>query len=170
MAMPPWAAVEVLAVEEEARLCPVAWLLATRPRARFSHPRVASEASTVAATTTARWRRRRNGEGEGVVDAWEGPLLLLGADDDGHHELLLLGELGRDVKVLAKLGCAEVVVRGVADHVIGVIVDHPTVVDQARDLAGDPWRWWRRLLGLDANAFLIALLVVLLLVIVRGGL
>jgi hypothetical protein len=38
---------------------------------------------------------------------------------------------------LAKLGCAEVVVGDMPDHVVGVVVDHPTIVDLAGDLAGD---------------------------------
>jgi hypothetical protein len=65
-----------------------------------------------------RWRRQRHREGEGVVKAGEDPLLLLGADDDGHRELILLGELGRDIEVLAKQGRTEVVVRDMANHVV----------------------------------------------------
>jgi hypothetical protein len=114
------------------------------------------------------------GEGKGVIEARKGPLLLLGADDDIHRELLLLGELGRDIEVLDKLGRTELVVHDVADHVIGVFADYPTIIDQAGDLAGDPWRRWRMLLGLDTDAFLIVLLLVvpifIVVVIVRGRL
>jgi hypothetical protein len=94
MAMPPWAAVEVLAAEEEVslRVTGLVPRIATWPRRR---PRWLRRP---------RWRTRRHREGEGVVEAGEGPLLLLGADDDGHRELLLLGELERDIEVLAKLG------------------------------------------------------------------
>jgi hypothetical protein len=62
---------------------------------------VALEASAVAAALRPRCRRRHHGEGEGIFIAWEGPLLLLGTDDDVHRELLLFGKLGRDVKGLA---------------------------------------------------------------------
>jgi hypothetical protein len=36
-----------------------------------------------------------HGEGEGILDAGKGPHVLLGADEDSHPKLLLLGELGR---------------------------------------------------------------------------
>jgi hypothetical protein len=116
-----------------------------------------------------RWRRWHHREAQGVVEPGEVPLLLLGADEDGHSELLLLGELGRDVERLAALGRTEDVVRNVADHVIGVVADHLTDVDLAGDLIGDTWRWWRRLLGLDTDASLVVLLFVVILIIIIVG-
>jgi hypothetical protein len=53
--------------------------------------------------------------------------LLLLADEDGDGELLLLGELGRDLKGLATVGGLKV-------------VDHPAIVDLAGDLAADTRR------------------------------
>jgi hypothetical protein len=113
-----------------------------------------------------RWRRRHHGEGQGVVEPRKVPLLLLGADEDGHDELLLLGELGWDVEQLTALGRTEDVVRDVANHVIGVVAGHPAVVDVAGDLTGDTWRRWRRLLDLETNASLVFVFVILLFIVI----
>jgi hypothetical protein len=65
-----------------------------------------------------RWWGRHHREGKGVLNPWEGPHLLLLADEDGHRELLLLGELGRHDVWLAKVGRLEVVVDDMVDHVV----------------------------------------------------
>jgi hypothetical protein len=108
-----------------------------------------------------RWRRWRHREDQGVVEPREHPLLLLLSDEDGHCELLLLGELRRHDELLAKVGRLEVVVDDMVDHVVRVVVDHPAVVDLARDLAADTWRRRRRLLGLDTDVVVVFVLVVL---------
>jgi hypothetical protein len=67
-----------------------------------------------------RWRKRRHGKDQGVIEPREGPPLLLLTDEDDHRELLLLGELGRHDERQAKVGSLEVVVDDVVDHVISV--------------------------------------------------
>jgi hypothetical protein len=48
-----------------------------------------------------------------------------------------------------------------ADHVIDVVADHPAVVDMAEDLAADT----RRLLVLDADAFVAVVLMDIVLLV-----
>jgi hypothetical protein len=52
------------------------------------------------------------------------------------------------------------------DHVVRVVVDHPAVVDLARDLVGDTWRRQRRLSGQDTNFDVVFVLVVLVIAVV----
>jgi hypothetical protein len=77
---------------------------------------------------------------EGVLEPREGPPLLHLADEDGDHELVLLGELGRhDVRV-STVGRLKVVVDDMIDHVVRVTADHSAVVDLVGDLAaGHAW-------------------------------